>query len=348
MTNGWAKGWVFAGGLALGAVVAIAIYLNWFAPPGPPAIGAGNSPEARQLMEPETVPAGNRASLPVAAGSCPFEPALARDSARDGQFALRAALATNTGADPSGFIAAADEAKTQGRQRDAEVALIMACRLAGQADGAPTAPLADIKSQLAQHYASLVSRESATERRRELLRRAELLFGESVRTYTVALGKNASKTRLANEGLDAVTRAAAMETSGAPDLGPPLAAAGRDQPQPQPQAGPRVLPATGSATGQATGSADNFAGNPDGGPAARESGAPGPATQSLISSDPELAQMELDLARLRSQAQALSKDPEGFQRRQQQAAAQRESTCRDKACLINWYDKRKRQLIDEF
>lgn len=343
MTNGWAKGWIFTGGLALGAVVAVAVYAVWFAPPGQPLIGGGNSPETRQIMEPPAAlrDDASRAVLPVAAGSCPFEPALARGSASDGQFALRAALATNTGADSAGFIAAAEEAKTQGRQRDAEVALIMACRVAGQASGAPAAPLADIKSQLAQHYAASVSRESTTERRRELLRRAELLFGESVRTYTVSLGKNASKTRLATEALQAVSRAAAMEPAGERDLGPALAAG--EQPQPLPP----TLPAISSATGQATGSAGTFAA-PDGGLAAREIAAPGSSSQSLISTDPELAQMELDLARLRSQAQALSKDPEGFQRRQQRAAAQRESTCRDKACLLNWYAQRRRQLINEF
>jgi hypothetical protein len=344
MTEGWAKGWVFAGGLALGAVAAVAVYLHWFAPPAQPANGGGNSPEARQLLLPEPVAAGasSPSSLPIAAASCPFEPALARGSTRDGQFALRAALVTNTSTDPSGFLAAAKEAMAQGRQRDAEVALIMACRVAGHASGAPTTPLADIKSQLAQHYASMVSRESATERRRELLRRAELLYVESVRTYSLALGKHASKTRLATQGLETVTQAAAMETAGAPDLGP--APAGREPPAPS----SHVMPSTDSATGDATAAADDIAGSVDAVPPAGENGAAGSASQRLISADPELADLELDLARLHSQAQAVSRDFAEFQRRQQQALAQRESKCRDKACLLDWYARRKRQLIDEF
>jgi len=59
--------------------------------------------------------------------------------------------------------------------------------------------------------------------------------------------------------------------------------------------------------------------------------------------------MERDLDRLRAQARAVTRDPGGFARRQEQAWAQRESQCRgDKACLRNWYAQRKRQLFSEF
>lgn len=68
----------------------------------------------------------------------------------------------------------------------------------------------------------------------------------------------------------------------------------------------------------------------------------------LIRSDPELTQLEADVARLRAQAASVARDPEGLRQRSERALAQRDAQCRDKACLLRWYAQRKRELFAEF
>ena len=63
----------------------------------------------------------------------------------------------------------------------------------------------------------------------------------------------------------------------------------------------------------------------------------------------DFAQMDSDLERLRMQAAAVSRDPDGVNRRAAQARAQRDAQCRgDRACLAQWYAKRRAQLLAEF
>ena len=67
----------------------------------------------------------------------------------------------------------------------------------------------------------------------------------------------------------------------------------------------------------------------------------------LLRQDAELARLDADLRRLRSQAGSVTDDPAGFRRRQEAALAQRDA-CRDRECLLQWYAGRRRALIDEF
>ena len=73
--------------------------------------------------------------------SCGFDPLLARSGPQDGQFMVTAALAFDATARPEAFIAVARDAAGEGRSRDAEVALIVACRLAARRTKSPTVPL---------------------------------------------------------------------------------------------------------------------------------------------------------------------------------------------------------------
>lgn len=68
------------------------------------------------------------------------------------------------------------------------------------------------------------------------------------------------------------------------------------------------------------------------------------ASEKTICGDAELSRMDRELAELYRAARAAAKDPQAFR----QAAAEewriREESCRDRGCLIQWYQKRKLQL----
>jgi len=193
MSDAWRKALIFAAGLLLGGVLAAWAYRTWVAP-GPvssPLVGVRApvepapvepTPPAATLTEEPGAVRSALAAVPAAraapsADSCPFEPMVARQGPPDGRFALQAALSIHSTSNPSAFLAVAREAAAQGRPRDAEVALIASCRVAGQAVGFYAEELADAKGQLGQLYAELGSQENAAGQRAELLRRAETKAG---------------------------------------------------------------------------------------------------------------------------------------------------------------------------
>jgi hypothetical protein len=65
--------------------------------------------------------------------------------------------------------------------------------------------------------------------------------------------------------------------------------------------------------------------------------------EKLICGDAELASLDRDLANLYSVAKNASEDKVSFQQETTAAWNRRERTCRDKACLIGWYDERMKQ-----
>ncbi|WP_299759339.1 hypothetical protein [Ramlibacter sp.] len=315
---------MFAAGLLLCGGLAWWAYLTWVAP-GKTAGPVVVTPVAPALAPPaqEPAPAATPAVTSVADGGCPAQPMLPRTGPRDGQFSLQAALATNPAAEPSAFLTVAGEMAADGRARDAEVAYLVACRVAVQASGAPSTPVADVKTQLGQHYSAVAGQPAARELRPQVLERAQALLDDSVRAYAALLGKNASKTRIAGERLAAVMQAGQpteIIRSGAGD--------------------PATLGAA-AANAEAAAVLDPNAG-------ADCASARSPA-EKLICTDAELAEMDRDLDRLRAQARAVTRDPGGFARRQEDAWARRESQCRgDKACLRTWYAQRRKELFREF
>lgn len=310
---------IVTAGVLVAAGVVLAAYLGGYRakPPVDTTVAVPAAATSVAAMQPEAPVAG---PLPVAvappAPTCPTE-ALAESGARgDGLFALQSAL-TGTVTDPGAFVAVAREAGEQGHVRDAEVALMAACHVAEKSAGAQSAPLADIKSQLGQHYTALAARESGGAARDAMLQRASTLYSESAAIYAAALGKNASKTRIAERRLAALH-------SPAPVVAQPRAVVVTAPPV-QAAAPMHVTPDT-SRMGSARSSLANRA------PARTEN----------------LGQVDSDLDRLYSQARSVSRDPAGVQRRHQQALAQR-SACRgDEACLRSWYALRRSQLFSEF
>ena len=64
----------------------------------------------------------------------------------------------------------------------------------------------------------------------------------------------------------------------------------------------------------------------------------------MICSDPELAQLDRDTGRLHARAKAAARDQAAFKRQNDREWKQRETDCRDKACLLAWYAHRREQL----
>jgi hypothetical protein len=70
-------------------------------------------------------------------------------------------------------------------------------------------------------------------------------------------------------------------------------------------------------------------------------------SEKLICSDPELARMDVELAGIYRQAKAIASDQKEFTRRSAARWKDRESTCYDRACVVDWYQSRKQELQDE-
>jgi hypothetical protein len=278
--------------------------------PAPALAPLAPAAPAAQPPGPQAPAMGQVQSVSLA-GTCPAQALAPAHGAADGRFALEAALASGAGVEPSAYVSVAREAAQHGRLRDAEVALLAACHLAEKASGSHSVQVADLKSQMAQQYAALASAEPAGGTRDGLLQRASTLLSESAITYSAALGREASKTRVAEQRLASLRDPATLQ---------------RARAELQADPGTRVM-------GAAPRSAEE----------ARTGGA-----SRLISSDPELTQLERDLQRLRAQAGTVTRDPSGLQRRDSQALAQRDAACQDKACLLRWYAQRRSQLLDEF
>ncbi|GAB3645961.1 lysozyme inhibitor LprI family protein [Ramlibacter alkalitolerans] len=256
-------------------------------------------------------PATGQVQAVVLAETCPAQPLVVASGPGDGRFALASALSSGAQVEPSAYVTVARESAQQGHLRDAEVALLAACHLAEKGSGSHSVTVADLKSQMAQQYAAFAASQEQGDGREALLQRASALLSESAITYSAALGREASKTRLAEQRLASLRDPGALQRARA-DL--------------QSEAGTRVM-----------GAAESFA------PTARNA-----AAARLISSDPELSQLERDMERLRAQASQVTRDPAGLHRRDSQALAQRDSACQDKACLLRWYAQRRSQLLDEF
>ncbi|MBC5784937.1 hypothetical protein H8N03_18465 [Ramlibacter sp. USB13] len=314
MDKQWRSAALFAAG-AMAAALAVTAYVKWSSPGAPPE-ARGFHVAAAPPAPAEPVPI---VAQPVTlASSCPAQALANASDDADGRFTLEPVLANANHADASAFLAVAKEATGEGRLRDAEVALLAACHIAEKSSGPASTPLADVKSQLGQHYVLLAAREDLEATREGLLQRASTLFSQSAGTYATALGRNASKTRLAEQRLAALqapeTLHAALRTAA-----------------PLNETTARVQEPSTATMGAAPTAAPRRGSAPE-----------------LVRSDPELAQLEHDIERLRAQAASVTRDRGGMQQRDAQALAQRDARCQDKACLLQWYAQRRAQLLDEF
>ena len=311
--------------MLLGACLgAIGVALVWQLYPGfwkEPPVAAHEMAMQRRAQEEAQQQQAVRARLaavrPVAPpATCDLEPLIPASGAQDGHASVEHPFPGGPRARAKVFLRQAETATARGRLRDAEVALLAACREHDAASARPTVPLARVLGMLGERYTDAARAQDSPVLREQLAARAREVLALSAQAYAVALGPNASRSRLARE------RLARLDQGLVAAADAPQAAAGRLDDEAAPA---RPQPAE----------------------KARQAAPAKVASARSVESDPELDQLASDLARLRAQAEAVSEDPAGFRRRAEVARAQREQ-CRDAACLREWYGKRRRQLLAEF
>ena len=147
------------------------------------------------------------AFVTAVAGNCDLVPVLPAAGNGDGHETLPAKPQEAAPDAVASRILSGKEAAAAGRQRDAEVDFLSACRSAvALRDGDPV-PLADAMYQLGRHYANVAALGLAKGQQTELFRRAERLYSASLEAYRARYGDEHEKTRFAREGLITVQQA---------------------------------------------------------------------------------------------------------------------------------------------
>ena len=338
------QGAVFTAGLVLAAV---ALVLAWRLAASPTL---ANKPDALASPQPSALARAQELS------TCPLQPAVAIANEKDGQFPLQSDLVGLTATEIGSFIVIGKESASAGRPRDAEVAFLMSCRLANKLKGGSSVESADAKYQLGWHYATLTFDDpsgSAAVAYAELLWRAQLLYSDSLNAYSAKFGESHEKTRLAAEGLASVRQTLAQ----APTAPLPTAAVTAKA-----QLAHKASPAAARrpANSVAPGSAPRQTGLAKAAPPSWQS--PGADSrlrpsfdcrrarslpEKMICSDAELARIDRELGRVYATAQKATPNRAAFQRQQDQEWLRRESTCRDRDCMLRWYAQRRDQLMNE-
>lgn len=241
----WRQGLLFGLGLLAGLFAGAIALMAW-----------KNTPEEQQ-------PQGLHKALPPAvaqAPPCTFEPLLVAAGPQDGKFASTADLTDKTLTDVAAYASVGSDATTHGRVRDAEVAFITSCRIAGHLLGGAAPELAEAKYQLARHYAAVAGAMPAPSMdttRTDVLQRAQTLFSESADVFAAKYGQAHEKTRLAAASLTLVQQTVALAGQlqqvavvQAPDIAAaasapaaqassPVVAAATPAPRPKPRAEPK-------------------------------------------------------------------------------------------------------------
>lgn len=343
MTNEWHQVGFFAAGLAIGAVATAMIVLG-------PLSAVRDRPQARPG-------APQAAAVALRGTECPLEPAAAIAGARDGRYRMPADLSGYAATDSKAFIVMGSEAATAARPHDAEIAYLMACRVADRFKGAGSLAAADARHELARHYVNLAQAAGpAAPSCGELLRRAETLYSDSLQLYRASYGPQHEKSRGAEQGLAGVRQTLMVRASIAPAVtaGAQAAAApalvdalAQDAPVARRAS---IEPPTAVAIARPRARAENEA------PAARardrssqKKVAADPARTSpacaaarttaekLICSDEELARLDREVAHLQARARNASKYEHEWRRR--------EALCRDRACLLQLIANKRNQLL---
>jgi hypothetical protein len=313
------QGLIFASALVRGAVAGAWLLLLG---------NASSSPLADQLKPVATPQGATLASVQRA--PCPLQPGVTVAGRKDGQFVLQTDLSGMNANTIASFIVVGQEAAASGRPRDAEVAFLMACRVADRLVGMDAVESANAKYQLGWLYARLAMEGGAGgASHTELRRRAQRLYAESLRTYQARYGPAHEKTRFAAEGLAA--------------LGQP--------PGPVPES--RSKPSQASVAASASPPRQEAATRPAP-PQLDAATPPGPSfdcakarsvPETMICSDAQLAGLDRELGRVYARAKSVAADSAAFARQNSEEWRRREATCRDRECLLRWYGNRYDQLM---
>jgi hypothetical protein len=280
-------------------------------------------------------PAVQRVAAPVRPSpACPLQPAAAKASGTDGRFQMPAELHKYGPGDVGAFMVIGKEAAAEGRLRDAEIAFLMACRVADRFKGAESVESTNARAQLSLHYETLaqLNGPSAATEREELRRRAQLL-------------------RPPGGALPAPAPAAPPAA--------PVAVPAPEQPKQaatQPEA---PAPRKAEVAAQAAAPVRSIAIAAPNPPRARrpvavirqERTGPGcaharSATEKMICSDSQLARLDRELDWLNARASNTSRNS-WVLKQSEQEWKRREASCRDRDCLMRTYTQRRQQLLND-
>lgn len=330
MSNDWHKVGFFAAGLAIGGVATATLVLGPY------------SPVARHK-----VPAKPAAVATVAfrGAECPMEPAAEVSGAKDGRYRMPAELSGYASTEPGVFIAMANEAADAGRPHDAEIAYLMACRVADKFKGAGSVAAADARYELARYYGKLAdASDKNAPNCGEILRRAELMYSDAHQLYRASYGADHEKSRLAAQGLAGVQQTL-MSQAGVQAPAPSAAA-------PQPEAAGNtgesaaIRPAP-PVTAKPHPRAVQIEKARERLPARKVIAKPSrlsPACESartiaekLICSDAELARLDREVSHLKARARNAARYERDWSRR--------EAMCTDRACLLQVFSSQRSQLL---
>lgn len=186
------------------------------------SLRGGDGPYASMPAATRSMGAGpsTTAFFTAVSGNCELSPLLPKAGDGDGRERLQdkpgAASADEVGA----LILSGKEAAASGRQRDAEVDFLNACRNAALLPEGDLIPLADAMYQLARHYAN-VGAFGAADKGKDLFQRAERLYSASLEAYRARYGEEHEKTKFAREGLATVQHATGGKAPAAIAKAPP-------------------------------------------------------------------------------------------------------------------------------
>ncbi len=337
----WRQGAIFASGLLLG-VAATA----WV------ALGPRTTPATEELAT-DASAVQSAAVSRQAATPCPARAIAASAGDKDGQFEPEPDLTRNKASDITAFIIIGKEAAAAGRQRDAEVAFIMSCRVADRFRGPASLDAAEARYQLGRHYANLVLNAGTVPpgSRAELLKRADLLYADSLDVFRAKHGDAHEKSRFAAEGLARVQQnlarveqaPGAKQTTQVATVSPPPAAPGARAPNAAPAVQKALPPEPAEARRAPTQEMGASARPRPSFDCARAQS----ASERAICADPELSQLDRELGRLHFRAKSAAQDKAAFNRHNDAEWRKRESSCRgDRECLRDWYQYRRNQLLN--
>lgn len=198
-----------------------------------------SSPASTRSMGAASAPAPASTFVTAVSVNCELAPMLSNGGEGDGQVALQAKPSAASGSEVASLILSGKEAAAAGRQRDAEVSFLNACRNAAVLQEGDGIPLSDAMYQLGRHYATVAA--FGAPKGKDLLQRAERLYSASLEGYRSRLGPTHEKTKFAQEGLVTVRQGTGgtVTASAAPAAPAPAPAA----PAPAPEAAAPVVPA---------------------------------------------------------------------------------------------------------
>lgn len=280
-------------------------------------------------------------------GPCEIEPLIPPSDPRDGHASVEHPSPGGPRAKAKVFLRQAEAAAARRRLRDAEVALLAACRENDAASAEATVPLARVLGMLGDRYVAAAGAVNSSVLREQLMARADHVFSLSAQAYGSALGLNASRSRQARHRLAMLEQ----ELLAAADVPQPRADRLHDDAAPvKPKAAERSRKAPPSKTVSVRGGRTDPQTVGQWALPAQATQRPDPEQAEKrvsLESQADLGQLASNVVRLQAQAEAVSDDPAGFRRRAGVAQAERDR-CQDAACAREWYAKRRRELLMEF